>query len=83
MTSEQVVKFFGARPFKPFTCSLVNGRELQVLHPEQVSVGRHALVVSHIHPSRQLEVIDAAHIVSLRTIYPADIDSWSEDNDAT
>ena len=75
MTSEEVVRFFEARPFVPFTFSLVNGREIPVQHPEQVVVGNFALVVTYIHATRQVEVIDAAHIVSLRTMYAADLEN--------
>jgi hypothetical protein len=40
MTTAQVVPFFNARPFVPFTFTLVDGREIHVMRPEQVSIGR-------------------------------------------
>jgi hypothetical protein len=75
VTSSEVIRFFDARPFVPFTFILVNGREVPVQHPEQVVVGDYALVVTYIHATRQVEVIDAAHIVSLRTMYAVDLDN--------
>jgi hypothetical protein len=77
MTTAQVVPFFNARPFVPFTFTLVDGREIHVMRPEQVSIGRYALIVAFRHPTRQLEVFDIDHIVSLRTVFAADPNFWN------
>jgi hypothetical protein len=77
MTTEMMVRFFQQRPFEPFTLILANGREHQINHLEQAAVGRSALVVYIFHPTRQIEAIDTAMIVSIRTICPADMDVWT------
>jgi hypothetical protein len=77
VTTEQIIRFFDQRPFEPFSFTLVNGREIQALHPEQISVGRHGSIVFFFHPTRQIEVIDTSLIVSIRTVYAADFSSWT------
>ena len=72
MTTDSVVQFLEQHPFEPFVITLVNGREHQVLHPENASVGEFALTILLTHPTGPLEVIDAAHIVSFRTVYASD-----------
>jgi hypothetical protein len=74
VTTETIVRFFYGRPFRPFIVSLANGREIHFLHPEQAVVGDAALTVNYVHPTHQVEVIDSALIVSIRTVYPADRD---------
>jgi hypothetical protein len=61
----------------PFTFTLVNGREMHVMRAEEVSIGRYALVVAFYHPTRQLEVFDVDHIVSLRAVFPTGRNSWN------
>ena len=53
--------------------SFTNGREFSVPHPESATLGKYAVVVYAFHPVGQVEVIDANLIVSLRTIYEANI----------
>ena len=60
MTTEYVVRFFDREPFEPFTVTLVDGRELHVLHPESAQIGEHVLVILLIHPTDQVEVFDNA-----------------------
>lgn len=79
MTSEQVIYFFQRHPFVPFTFCLADGRELHVRHPELGTLGRSALVIYFFHPTRQVEVVDTALIVSIRTIHAADIDILADD----
>jgi len=71
VTTEAVVQFFDAHPFSPFTMILADVRELHAQRADQVGIGDHALTVIFAHPARQLEIVDTALIVSLRTIYPA------------
>jgi hypothetical protein len=77
MTSDYIIRFFDQRPFEPFTILLLDGRELHVQHPEVTTIERGAQLVTYTHPTRQLEVIDTSMIVSLRTIYPTDINTWT------
>ena len=78
MTSEHLTRFVQQRPFEPFTFVTVDGREIQVRHPEHVSMGQHALSVTCTHPTGQIEIIDANLIVSIRTLYAADAADYSE-----
>ena len=77
MTTEYIMRIFDARPFVPFMLIMANGREITVSHPELTVIGEYALTVSVIHPSRQVEVIDSALIVSVRTLYPVPHNIWS------
>jgi hypothetical protein len=77
VTTPEIIQFFEQRPFEPFTISTIAGREFQVLHPEVAFLGRAALVVWFVHPTRQLEVIDTGLIVSLRTIYATEFGPWT------
>ena len=78
MTASQVLRFFMDRPFEPFTLTLVTGREVHIQHPEQAGIARYAEGVVFSHPTRQVEVIDFAHVVSVRTIYPVDLDRYRD-----
>jgi hypothetical protein len=72
MTSAHLTRFAEQRPFEPFIMVTADGRELHAPHPEYVSLGEYALSITLQHPNGQVEVIGAAHIVSIRTIYTAD-----------
>ena len=76
MTTEQIIRFAESRPFEPFTLLLGNGRELTIMHPEMATIGQAGLILYVMHPNRQIEVVDTALIVSVRTVYAADPDSW-------
>ena len=78
MTSSFIVLFIVQRPFEPFTITTADGREFHVPHPEYVGVGLGAQTVRYMHPNGQIEILDAALIVSIRTIYAADLSSYSE-----
>jgi hypothetical protein len=78
MTAEWIIKFVLQRPFESFTIVLLDGRELHVRHPEAIVIGRFGLVVEYFHPTSQLEIVDAAGIISLRTIYPTNASNWEE-----
>ena len=41
-------------------------------------VGQAAQTVTYVHPNGQIEIVDAAMVVSIRTIYAADLSSYSE-----
>ena len=78
MTSALLTRFVEQRPFEPFTAVTANGREFHVNHPEHVFLGEYALSLTFLHPTGQIEIIDAAPIVSIRTIYAADVAGYSE-----
>ena len=55
---------------------LVDGRELHVNDPEFADADARAEIVTFQHPSGQVEVIDPRLILSIRTIYPADMSDY-------
>ena len=82
MTTGPLARFFMQQPFVPFTLVLVDGREFHVHHIEFAMVSRDDGVVTFLHPSGQVELIDFNLIVSIRTIYPADIGEFQSPRDS-
>jgi hypothetical protein len=78
MTSPWLTRFVRQQPFEPFTMVVADGRELHVPHPEHASLGDFATTLIYMHPTGQIEVVDAAMIVSIRTIRAADLANYSE-----
>jgi hypothetical protein len=76
MNDEHLTRFFSQRPFEPFTMYLSDGRSLLVKHPEQASIGMYAASVVYSHLDDSIEFIDATHIVTFRTLLPADPHSY-------
>ncbi len=69
MTGAQMLRTLKAKPFRPFAMHLVDGRELEVRHPELMALtaaGRLANLWSGSDDPP--EVIDVLMIVSLRPI---------------
>ncbi len=64
MTIEQLQSLHRARPFKPFTLHLADGRALTVRHPEVLSHagGRTALLTN---PDDSFEIIDLLMVTTL------------------
>ena len=75
MTSDVITSFAERRPFDPFTLKLVDGREVYVPHSDFVSIGFAVQSISVMLPTGQLEVLDAGHIVSIRTFYRSELPS--------
>lgn len=74
MTTEVVTQFFERRPFVPFEMFLADGRIIQMAHPENGTLGMHALTVSIYGAGYLVEVVDVTLIVSMRILVPTDID---------
>jgi hypothetical protein len=74
---DHLIRMFMRRPFEPFTLFTVDGRELDLRHPEQGSLGHRAETVVLFHPDRRIELVHARHIVSVRTIRPGDIAAYA------
>jgi hypothetical protein len=82
VTTGPLARFFMQQPFEPFTLVLVDGRELHVHHIEFAMVNRDDRVVTFLHPSGQVEIVDFDLITSIRTIYPADIADFQSPRDS-
>ena len=72
MTGPYVIRFCEQRPFVPITMCLVDGRDYEIPHSDFVATGNHSATIIVYHRSGQVEVIDAALIVSLQTTNPHD-----------
>ena len=77
MSSEHLVAFLESHPFQPFAMHLVDGREFEVRHKDFATVARGVLGVWYFHPTGEIEIIDTSLISSIRTLGPADLDSFS------
>ena len=75
MTSDVITRFIEQRPFEPFTMKLVDGREIDVPHSDFIGLGFAVQSVNVILPTKQLEVIDIAHVISVRTFYSSALPS--------
>jgi len=45
MSTQDVLNYVKARPFRPFRIKMVSGRDFDVRHSEMVRVGRNSLMV--------------------------------------
>ncbi len=57
-------------PFEPFTAYISDGRTINVTHPETVMLTEYALAIYVFYPGGEIEVIDASHIASIRSLGP-------------
>ena len=65
MNAEQLRKMHGARPFRPLTLHLADGREIGIDHPEFLTTspqGRTAIV---FFPDDTFEAVDVLMITSI------------------
>ena len=76
MSTDVMTLFAEQRPFVPFTMILPNGREVHVPHSDFMIAGPSVLTVFVIVPTGQLEVIDTAQVVSIRTFHAAELPSF-------
>jgi hypothetical protein len=68
MTIEQLKELHRARPFQPFRLHLVDGRSLDVLHPEALAHSESGRTISVAKPSDAFEIVDLLLVVSLEPI---------------
>jgi hypothetical protein len=68
MTMEQFAELIKARPFRPFTIQLADGREVRVNHPETIAYdgGRVAAVAQ----KDAVSIIDLMQVTSLTAAAP-------------
>ena len=71
MTEAIVIQFFLRRPFVGFAVYLADGRMLRVSHPETASFGPRGSTITLVEESGQIETIDAALVISPRTLQPS------------
>lgn len=65
MTIEQLREVHNARPFRPFTLHLADGRSFEVNHPEFLSQSRSGRTLHFVTPKDTLEHIDLLMVVSI------------------
>jgi hypothetical protein len=78
MTTADMTSFLKQRPFVPFALILPNGREIFVPHSDFIGGGHAMLSVYVILPTGQLEIVDTAMVVSIRTFHPAGLPQEEE-----
>jgi hypothetical protein len=66
MTIEQLRRVHSARPFEPFILRTADGRELEVPHPEVLSISPQGRTIIVMTPDGAHEVIDLLLVASLR-----------------
>lgn len=45
MSSQEILRYVRANPFRPFRIHMVSGRDIDIRHPEMVRVGARDLIV--------------------------------------
>jgi hypothetical protein len=77
MTTEHLVLFVDQRPFEPLILYLADGGERYIPHREAVNIAEHALAIFLTYSTMQVEVIDTALIVGIKTVHPTDPALWT------
>ena len=80
MQETYLIHYADSRPFEPFRIFMTEGRTIDVMHPEMAMITTHALALWLFHDHGQIEILDGQHITSLRTLGPADRDSFIGSN---
>jgi hypothetical protein len=65
MTVEQMKRAHEARPFRPFTVHLADGRSLRVRHPELLAFSVSGRTISVAAPDDAFEIVDLLLVVSI------------------
>jgi hypothetical protein len=68
MTIEQLRHKHRTQPFQPFRIHLVDGRSLDVMHPEALAYGVSGRTISVAKPTDVFEIVDLLLVVSLEPI---------------
>ena len=66
MTTEQLRRVHGARPFTPFAVFLADGRTIPVRHPKNLSFQGGGRVIHVHHDADGPEIIDLLLVTSLK-----------------
>jgi len=69
MTLEQVRTVHFARPFRPFTIHLADGRKFDVPHPEFLAYSRSGRTLLFVTPEEDLERIDLLLVTSMTELH--------------
>ncbi len=65
MTADEIREVHRARPFRPFTLCVVDGREYEVRHPELMIVTPRGRTVVVASPDEKVDIIDTLMITSI------------------
>lgn len=75
MTSQQILNFVTAEPFRPFRISMASGRSFDIRHPEMVKVGRTTATVYTLmsdNPEEARERQQEVSIILIESLKPID-----------
>ncbi len=67
MSPDAVKNFMHASPWKPFTVCLADGRNIQVPHPDFISISRAGRTLIVTTEDEEFEMIDVFLILTIRT----------------
>jgi len=68
MTTERIRSLYQARPFKPFTIHLADGRQVPVVHHEFMMLGPSGRTVVVQQPDETLNIIDPLLVTDLEIL---------------
>lgn len=72
MQSSQLTIFTNSRPFEAFRIFISDGRQLDVTHPEMLTIAEFAVAIWVFHAGGEIELIDGALITAMKTLGPVD-----------
>ena len=70
MTTEKLREFWLAKPFERFAINLVDGRSLQVTHPESLSHVPKGRSFVLMHSDNTVRVVDLLHVIDIEISGP-------------
>jgi hypothetical protein len=68
MTTQEILRYLRAEPFRPFRIYMASGRTFDICHPEMVRAGKRDLVIFSLVSGEQPHVHDDCDTVSLLLI---------------
>ncbi len=72
MSSNQLIAFAQSQPFIPYIATLLDGRKIEIRHPEFAVLAFAGAVLWVLHNYVHVEAIEGALIVSIKSIDPVD-----------
>jgi hypothetical protein len=67
MTTEQIRRFYDAKPFAPFVIHLADSREISIPHRDFILISPSGQTVAVTHDDGTFEVIDLLLVTSVAT----------------
>ena len=81
ITFQQLARYVGAEPFRPFRISMASGRTFEIRHPEMISVGRStARICTYMSddPEQAKERESEVSLLLMELVEPLDVTATKE-----